>query len=284
MRRYAVSASAFFTDDESKAPEFFRTNSVALREKCRMPMLELASKYEVREKTILSIGCGGAFEEYWFYRKGCSLTLVDIDELGTIEPFLRSLPEGTPGDTLIYWLGDAMEFLQIEDDVRFDVCYVSSFTPEEFHRRDIQANRRYRFPNARLFVNKWSMRLLEKEVFPDFSWPPGSNPHGRYVVAAMKNRIKDGGLLISQSYYGGVDVLANPHFIRDLARQLRRHRMQLLALYHFEPPYSAISLAVSVRGSTSSARAARRRFQSAPEITAFHGRSVYVSAIRRAFP
>jgi len=50
------------------------------KKKVEIPMQQLISHFEIKNKQVLSIGAWKGHEEYWFYKNGCKLTLVDIDE------------------------------------------------------------------------------------------------------------------------------------------------------------------------------------------------------------
>src|SRR5690242_6176429 len=78
---------------------------------------QLASRYGIKGKSVLSLGGGTATEEFYLWHHGNRLTIVDIDEHGTIEPVLKELPPGT----LCYIVEDADK---VKFSEKFDVLFI----------------------------------------------------------------------------------------------------------------------------------------------------------------
>lgn len=264
MTEYVVSASRFYRDPDSVSNDFYAEYPHGDRSRCRPAMTQLVMRYGLANKSVLSIGAGAAHEEATLAEHGCTLTLVDIDEHGLVEPYLRTCG-GSAGPKLRYVIGDAMAHLR-DDSTQHDAIYVSGFTPEEIRRGEIQAafERRLSTRVAKLVLRRIAHRLP--------TWPMFGNPFGPYLVEAVQRRLRPGGLLISQSFYRGVPLDQNPHYPYCIRAQLRRLGVELLAYYVFAPPWTGVGLTVAYKGS----RVEARDFlagTAAPELTTFHGRS-----------
>lgn len=123
-------------------------------------------------------------EEYWFYKNGCSLNFVDIDE------YLMNLPECKEG--LTYFIVDANDFDK-QTSIKSEICYFSSFTPDEIRRQDI--------------IKDYIKNNSDTSYV---SWPQDENPFSELVMSITKNNLSNGGLFISQSYLEGIDIKSNP--------------------------------------------------------------------------
>jgi hypothetical protein len=293
MKRFVVKADDFFdADDELAEKAFARYSTADIRARCQAPIEALIERFELAGTSLLSIGASGGHEEFWMHRAGCRMTFIDLDETGTIEPFLASLPPADEGaaDALVYLIGDADEYVRTTAD-RFGCCYVSSFPPDEFRRQEIQQAHRPRYhtplygspPPARrivLTVNGAFRRLTGRRPIRVRTWPDGEAPFAGTLSTAVERCLEPGGLFVNQSYAGGVEIPDNPQFVELMREQLRALGAELIALYHFEPGYTSVSLTVAYKGSPEEARAFAERISAHPDITDFHGRSDVDRTIR----
>lgn len=259
FRLYLVEARDYFFSAEGALT--FRER----RDKVCDPMNQLIHRYRLRGKSVLSIGCGLAYEEYWFSKNGCSLTLIYIDEKEIIEPRLKELPPGGSGqESLLYFIGDAGEVCPTLG--KFDVCYFSGFTPDELRRQDIVSQHVERASDDR---------------HP--SWPKDAQPFCSLVMDVLRANLAVGGLFIHQSYCGGPDLQANPHFLVLAQEQLRTVGVELIEAYYLADS-PGVKLMVGYRGSEVEAVAFARKISSRPELTTFHGRADVAShSVVKAF-
>lgn len=236
-------------------------------------MQQLISHFEIKNKQVLSIGSGRGHEEYWFYKNGCELTFVDIDESKTIEPYVETIKKAEKipkGPKLTYILGDAYEAVEILEK-KYDICYFSSFTPDEIYRRDIK--NAYRKAHQKMnFISRTFRFIIMKLHLAGLSWPKNREPFSSLVMNISRNAIKDGGLFILQSYYGGIEIELNPHSVKLAKKQLSRAGISLLYIYYFKE-FSRVSLTIGYKGTKKTAREFFRRISKNPKITVFHGRA-----------
>src|SRR6185437_877334 len=121
MQKFSISVDDFYRAYPEEAPRV---------DNC---MNELIDRYDIRGKSVLSVGAGTAREERQFALAGNDLLLIDIDEQRSLQPTLQEMPEGVG---LEYWIGDATEFEQGVG--AHDVVYFSGFTPDEIRRDSIK--------------------------------------------------------------------------------------------------------------------------------------------------
>lgn len=253
VRRYAVDADAFFAGVEQGEEGFVPR---ALAQRCAPAMNGLIARYGLAGKRVLSLGSGEAFEEFWFYKASCTLVLNDLDETGSFERYLQLLP--SPGSArLDYVTSDAGALVEkLGGRESFDVLYVSSFHPDEMRREEMQQDFRAR------------RSVVAKARF--VTWPRGEAPYHDTLVSAA-GCIGAGGLAIFQHYRGGVNVAANRHYLRDVARQFGEHGLTLLEVYCFcEAP--AVVLVVAIKAGAADAQRHARELAGRPAIRSFHGR------------
>jgi len=202
----------------------------------------------------LSIGCGTAFEEFHFIKHGCTATLVDIDESGTIEPSLMKTSGAGDRNSMnssIYYIGDA---LQVHNEIneKFSICYFSSFTPDEFYRSNIQ---------------------LEYSITAENNkWPDNTNPYSQFVIDVLKNNLKDDGYFILQSYYGGIDLSINNHYVNLANKQLSEIGVIVMDVYYFADS-PGVSLTVCKKCDQNNAAKESVKLLRKKDLTQFHGRS-----------
>lgn len=234
MKIFTVNIDAYYSGLEEHALNVKET------------MEQLIAKYDLRNKEVLSIGPGLGMEEYWLYKQGCQLTFVDIDQHGTIETYLQRLPASTAGQKLMYYLGDAYDYLKSCCEHKFDVLYTSSLTNDELHRKAI--------------MDKYT------------AWPIGAFPYLDVIENLAKESVRQDGLFIHQSYSGGVNVKTNPQFIDSIKQQLAGAGFVLVKNYIFQSAHGVL-LTIGYKGSKQDAITFANTIKRNPEISRFHGRS-----------
>lgn len=243
------------------------------RDKVKKAMIQLIDKYNIKNKSVLSVGPGLGYEEYWFNENNCQLTFIDIDETKSIEPYLKTVPDG---EGLTYILEDAREAIEILGK-KYDICYFSGFTPDEIYRRDIQ-NEYYKSLQKMNFILLIIRYILLKLHLLGRSWPKYRDPFSSLVINISRNALKNGGLFILQSYYAGIDIKVNPHFVKLVKKQLSRAGISLLNIYYFKES-SDVSLTVGYKGTKDQSNDYLNSIRNNPELTKFHGRSEIHSKI-----
>lgn len=253
MRLYEVDPNEFYT---VFPPDAYSDVEGAMR--------QLIDRYDIRGKNILSVGSGTAFEEHYLWKLGDNtLTFVDIDEGNGIEPALKRMAQHPGG--LAYYVGDAREFFAARSasEKTIDVAYFSGFTPDEFHRdgtlRDSSPQIRNRKRVGGLPEDQWA---IWQDPFCD-------------IVAKACGLLRAGGLLIVQSYCGGVDAVYNESFLPAGQRQLSDLGLDLLEVHRFAKTTGVNLIVAQVRGG--------RPLTPTGALTRFHGRAA-PEAVERIWP
>lgn len=84
MKLYKLNAADFYGPDA-----YGDDRNIA---KCEQPIRQLIDRYDIKGKSVFSIGPGSAHEEYHFLIYGqCPITFVDIDEYGALAPRLERI-------------------------------------------------------------------------------------------------------------------------------------------------------------------------------------------------
>jgi hypothetical protein len=224
MQKFRVSVDDFYRVFSEHAPRV---------DAC---MQELVERYDIRGKSVLSIGAGTAREEQQFALAGNDLLLIDVDEQNTLRWRLEGMPEGRG---LEYWIGDATEFEQGVGT--HDVVYLSSFTPDEARRGAI----------------------VKENTEAGSRWNPLVDPF-HPAVMHYASSLRENGLLIVQSYYGSIEIGWNPDYLPACRRQLAEAGLHLLEVHRLKDSYGVI-LYVAVKG--------KPRIAPATKISQFHGRA-----------
>jgi hypothetical protein len=268
MARYTISAQAYYRDlirfyaghpAGGAAPETIENSRVRYGKMCQRAIAELVDHYALAGKNVISIGAGGGHEEFHLWRAGCQLTL--LDNAPGNEEFVSALPPADKQDALRYYCEDLQYFLDNTPEDLHDLCYISSFHPDEFRRGDVQEAFRAANPPGTF------------EDQPYKSWPDDAEPFADYIMACVKVIAPDG-LFICQSYCNGVDVINNPHFIDLIGAQFRRHGLELLEVHYFRKSPVHI-LVASIKANRKRAMLFSQRLRCNPQITTFHGRYDY---------
>lgn len=217
----------------------------ARRAEVQETMNHLADCYRLDGKTVMSVGAGRACEEYHLLQRGCRLRLFDNNGEGTVaEPIRKSAVEHQT--SMLYTLGD---FRWFKKRASADVLYFSGYYPDEVRRDFIYR----KLPGSHAL--KWSIL----------------GPFSRSLIAAL-DMLNPGGLLLIQSYYGGVEIVHHEDYISACVRQLARHGVTLLDVFCFEKT-TGIKLFAAVKG---------HRYDRDP-ISTFHGRANNKETIIRVY-
>ena len=207
-------------------------------------IVQLVTRYGLAGGRVLSVGGGRCREERFFLSHGCSLVVVDIDEQGLVEPFLQQAPSGP----VRYLVGDAGDAYALG---KFDLIYFSGFTPDE-ERRDALA-RRSSGPAYDRMV----------EAIGAYEWPWWEDPF-HPVIITLAAHLRRRGVLIVQSYCGGLDILSHRYYLWACDRQLSKARIRLCEVYRFSQT-TGVCLYVATRGN--------RDMPLSTHLTIFHGRA-----------
>lgn len=225
---------------------------------CEKPVSQLIARYALHNKTVLSLGAGNAFEEYWMGKSNAKLTLVDLYPEEQLLQHLKvcALPaENAESEVLTYTIDDAIEYCK-KSICEYDVVYVSSMHPDEIRREEIQAN---------FIANRTEASRL---IY--LTWPKGFKPYSEYVTAAWR-LVRDQGVAVMQHYRGGVDVLMQPHYLDDMRNQMAEYGLSLIEVFCFKNSPQHL-LVIALKGTEEQAHNRRLALKSRPSITTFHGR------------
>ena len=222
----------------------------------------MIQRYGIVGKKVLSVGPGDCAQEYWFHAAGNSLFLVDIDEGGVIEPGLREMASKAPPpeDRTTYIVGDARHVSEWLD-TKFDVIFTSSLTPDEFYRRDQQAD----FAKV--------LAAADPALSVVGSWPPAKSPISPLCAEIIERGLADGGLFVMLSYASGPDILYARNYLPCLADGLPALGLTLIET-HYLASAPGVHLVVALK--TSDTKLAQRtieRLRAEPPLTAIHART-----------
>jgi len=235
------------------------------KELCREPMNQLIKKYNLHSKKVLSIGPGLAFEEYWFFKNGGSLTFISDQEI-----FSNSkINLEKQNNHLAYIIDDAKNFKNYLTDT-FDVVYFSSFPPNELTNRTIR--HKYQFSIVRRGLNLLSRKTKINFLQKQWTWPHNEKPFIDFVMEIMETVLGTGGLVIHQSYASDIDT-RSINYIDRVKEQLDSINIRLLAVYYFiDRPH--VKLIIGYKNNLSEAIKFATKIKNNPEINSFHGRGI----------
>lgn len=261
------------------SPRAYRVSGTALfkalaggRQMHKEAMCELIDRYGVKNERVLALGPGTCDQEYWFYANGNSLFLVDIDQHGGVEPRLRSLPSALSmdPDAVTYVIGDARH-VSGWLDTKFDAIFVSGFTPDEFHRRDIQVGFRERIAADRDFANIGT-------------WPPDKGPLSALCEEVVADGLADNGLMILLSYMGGAHVIRAKNYVPALVSQLARLGLVLIEV-HCLASVCGVQLIVAQKSTNlRRTKALQRALVAKLPLSTMHARTTYAHTPIRVVP
>jgi hypothetical protein len=235
MNKFTVSVDDFyraFAFDSPRIGDCMRE----LIERYGIASRKRALSGDAGPKSVLAIAAGAAVEERYFAEAGCRLVMIDIDERGGMLPVLQKMPSS---HGITYWIADAVS--DIGDIGVYDVVYMSSFTPDEMRRE----------------------ALVQANAARGRSWRTNDDPF-HPAIMRYADAVAPDGLLIVQSYCGGIDTDANPNYLNACRRQLLRNGLQLLEVHRFEKT-PGIMLYTAVKG--------HPRAAPADKLSQFHGRA-----------
>lgn len=192
----------------------------------------LIRRFQISHMKILALGSGVGNEESYFQSNN-DLTIVDIDEGGTLAGYLQNLPKGP----VLSHILDATKNPIDPPAGGWDLIYLSGFTPDELGR---SAHR-----------------------FPDGSWRPGSKPFHPIVDFYAAGLSQRGRVIVQSFVNAGYDIF-DRNFHSELTKQAQQWGMSLEELYHYRD-------ALGVRLFVFSKPEAPAPLD--PPLTRFHGRS-----------
>ncbi len=280
LKIFEINCEKYYTLFKSNEPFILDRKNVEL------PIKQLISHFEIKNKHVLSIGAGRGHEEYWFYKSGCDLTFIDTDEFN-IAPLLEeqlSAEKNLTDPMLTYIIEDAHKVIEKLENI-YDLCYFSSFVPDEVYREDIQKEYEGQYQNTNLLLRIIRYGLFKLHITGrgrGRTWPNYKKPFSDLVMKITKNTLKDGGLFILQSYYAGIPIERNPHVVSLVKKQLSRVGISLLHIYYFKEN-SGVNLTIGYKGKKNATREFFRRISKNVKITRFHGRAVNPSEIVKAY-
>jgi hypothetical protein len=237
-----------------------------LVQQCDEPIRQLVARYDLAGRNFMSIGAGGGFEEVVLLKHGLRRAyLFDIDEHNTLTQILPTLEKPDLADAPIHYTLD--DFTKTQPNSAelepIGLLYFSGFTPDEKHRLDtMQAH------------HKRATEGTATSKDPD--WPANTAPFHGIVIRALNHYLVDGGVVIIQSYYGGLDPMSNPGYIKAWKDFLAQHGIQLLEAYCFTAS-AAVTLWVGIKATSEAGRRAVEAFSkdqaNREALTLFHGRA-----------
>lgn len=229
----------------------YNPESLAYYERVKNCMDELIKHCNLSEKSILSIGAGTAHEEYFFYKNGARLTIVDIDEHNSILNALRKL-ESHSEVNMTYAIGDATkEELPFG---KYDALYFSGFTPDELRRDKIRNI-------ARKLQSEFKIPIISSKMCNQLFWT-AARPFHKTITSYIEKYLSSKGYVIIQSYCGGVDVNSHKGYIDAAISYFNRLDLHLLEVFSFSTCPSVMLYIASRNVKTKQ-----------KNLTNFHGRS-----------
>lgn len=188
-----------------------------ITERIRICMELLINRFNIRNKSILSLGGGICAEERHFQRAENRVTIIDIDESGSLNGLLTTLNEG-PSE---YIIADATSQV-LQKSKKYDLLFLSSFTPDELRRDQVLRN-----PDE---ITKKQMSDLN---FGNYEWPIWIAAFHPSVYTYLRH-IKDDGRLIIQSYAGGMDVTYHRYYLTIVRNDFKNYGLILEEVYRLE--------------------------------------------------
>jgi hypothetical protein len=261
ITKYSVDSIEYYegirkTLEDSDPGTFVNTECLFM---CKEYILNLVTRFEIRQKKILSVGAGRAFEEYWFVKSDNKLIAIDKDadkDFGVdVEEYLKKLTRKLD-DSFTYFIGSAGEVIDEISNDSVDILYASSYAPDEIRREEIQ--------------EEYQSHQREIKQVSYVSWPEGVNPYDTTLISYAK-KVKRGGLVIFQHYKGGIDLNENPNYLSLMKKQFNDNNLELLEIYCFrKSPQN--SLVIGYKGSKLEAINYAKNLKSKIKLQKFHGR------------
>lgn len=228
----------------------------------------ICERYGVLQKNIVSIGGGNCYEEVALIKEGGNnCYVVDIDEHGDLAGIIDECRADAGNSIRLNFIIDDFTTMDLASMglEKFDVIYVSGFTPDEVRRGEIRDKAVKRFS-----MLKRMLPFIRREFC---QWPLlYTKPLHESLEVLLKKQLKNEGLFILQSYGFGVDISVSPEFIKHMIKQLENIGLSLVEGYQFkESP--AISFWVAIKGDREFARKFARKIAGKDKISRFHARS-----------
>ena len=206
--------------DSTRLVRQFWSNSPT---RCEETIKQLAARYRLAGRHILSIGGGGGIQEHYMLLDGAaSATVVEPDPHGNLRRFFDV---DAPGK-LRYVVTRADGW---QPDQPYDTLFVSGYDADELRRADL--------------------------VRTHFPWPKSLDPFHPAVMHDADG-LPDGGLLIAQITSGGADIRVNPDFMPAVERQLGEHGLKLIEAYRFSET-AGVMLLVASKGTVAIDKSAK---------------------------
>lgn len=284
MNTYEVPGEVFFSRPLWGNTDYL--SRIKVIDQCGAGMRQLIDRYDLKGKRIASIGAGEGFEECHLYRYGqCELIMVDKDEGGTIERLLRKMDIYVANEREFnrssavdeqrkfrYVVADFFDLTPADRGkvglAELDAVYFSGFAPDEERRQRLARRSNV---TARLMSRFRRSRGL--------IWPEAEDAFHPRMISGAQQMLKEGGLLIVQSYYGGVHIEIDDAYVGAMQRQLTAHGLALVEIWSFVE-WPGIALYVAVKGD---AAAYVRTLQERPHLTEFFSRAEVEKRVHRVY-
>jgi hypothetical protein len=217
MERFAVDGSAMYRRFWGDTPNRLEDTSG-----------QLARRYGLSGKRVLSIGGGAGAREHFLIEAGNAATVVEPDRKGNLRKFFQEAPCGS----LQYIVADPGEVDEVEP---FDVLLSSGFGTDETRRGAIIRQRGTPcFQRMITEVGAWD-------------WPWWEDPF-HPTLMRFAARLPRDALMIVESCSAGLDVHDYRCFLPACDRQLMQNGLQLVEFYRFAKTVG-IMLFVIAKGS-----------------------------------
>lgn len=235
-------------------------------EKAKESMNELIDRFNIKSKNVLSIAAGEAFEEFFFYKNKCKLTIIDIDYNGLIRKKLEKMQK-KPDSDFRYIIDDVNNFNEYLNE-KFNVIYISSFAPNELRNRTIHWY--YNKPYIGRILNKIFKKIKIYEML--FSWPKTKKPFLEVIEKILDKCLDVGGLFIYQTYASGV-ISEDKIYINCIKKQLKSVSVKLLEIYSFKS-YPNIHLIIGFKDNENNDFSINSIMNKNFKISKFHSRGI----------
>ena len=222
----------------------------------KRPMLEIINRYDIKNKKILSIGSGNAFEEYYFTEFNNFVSLSDADlPYGSITPWIKKC-RVEYNSKLIYDVEDWEKIpKKYKNKPTFDVIYISSLHPDELYRGRVQYN--------------WVKNNLLKTLVSLKTWPK-KNFYSKQMELLLP-LLKNNGLLIIQHYGYSVPLVLNIDLVKIWEKQFNPHSVKHIETWCFKK-YTGNMLNVFLKANSQYRKEYIKKINERPGLTQINGR------------
>jgi hypothetical protein len=213
MATFFIDKEKFFSS-ECPFPDFQKN----IRD-CELPVKQLIDRYNIKNKKVLSLGCGNGFEEFHFTNYGNSIVLSDADlPYGNIRPWVEecSVQHNTG---LVFSIEDCKDVSNRYSNLpEFDVIYISSLHPDEAYRGRTQSA----YIKSNIF-----------KVLATFKTWPKVDYYSEFVTQVF-SILKPGGIVIMQHYGFTVPIVLNYDSIPNCSEQLKKYGLSHIETWAFK--------------------------------------------------